>query len=187
MSVKKTARLSDAPGCIGSPTLRAMRHKLCTSCQFRSVCATLAEHNRKLLGDLVGEESLIDAVSNAPGSKIDAADLLASKKTSISKAAKELRSQLRACGYERRELENMLRSQHSEKFVSRSFPWLPAAMKRISVGCDLKDLKALVCREGNLSALDGARRAKCLVSLLVYMELAEDNSGQINSLVEELI
>lgn len=51
-------KLSDAPGCIGSPIIREENHPICRNCPFRNVCAKLAKLNEARLKESLGIEEL---------------------------------------------------------------------------------------------------------------------------------
>lgn len=51
-------KLSDAPGCIGSPIIRDENHPICRNCPFKNVCAKLAVLNEKRLKEALGIETL---------------------------------------------------------------------------------------------------------------------------------
>lgn len=51
-------KLSDAPGCIGSPLIRAERHPICRNCVFTNVCGKLAERNAERLKADLGIKEL---------------------------------------------------------------------------------------------------------------------------------
>ena len=59
-------KLSDAPGCIGSPIIRKEGHPICNNCPFKNVCAKLAQMNAKRLMDSLG----ISALSQDTGKKL---------------------------------------------------------------------------------------------------------------------
>lgn len=47
-------KLSDAPGCIGSPLIRNEKHPLCTKCNFTNVCGKLSKVNAQRLAESFG-------------------------------------------------------------------------------------------------------------------------------------
>ena len=51
-------RLSDAPGCIGSPIIRSEKHPICSNCVFTKICASLALRNAERLKKELGVEEL---------------------------------------------------------------------------------------------------------------------------------
>jgi len=51
-------KLSDAPGCIGSPIIREENHPICRNCPFRNVCAKLAKLNGERLKESLGLTTL---------------------------------------------------------------------------------------------------------------------------------
>lgn len=53
-------KLSDAPGCIGSPLIRAENHPICRNCGFKVVCAKLAARNEERLKEELGLRKLSD-------------------------------------------------------------------------------------------------------------------------------
>lgn len=59
-------KLSDAPGCIGSPIIRKEGHPICKNCPFKNVCAKLAQMNAKRLMESLG----ITAISTNTGKKL---------------------------------------------------------------------------------------------------------------------
>lgn len=59
-------KLSDAPGCIGSPLIRSENHPICKACAFRNICARLAVSNRDKLIAALG----IPELSAVTGKKL---------------------------------------------------------------------------------------------------------------------
>lgn len=59
-------KISDAPGCIGSPVIRKEGHPICNNCPFKNVCAKLAQVNAKRLMSSLG----LTALSKNTGKKL---------------------------------------------------------------------------------------------------------------------
>lgn len=59
-------KLSDAPGCIGSPIIRKEGHPICENCNFKNICAKLSHLNAKRLMDDLG----LSALSSETGRKL---------------------------------------------------------------------------------------------------------------------
>jgi len=61
-----TVKLSDAPGCIGSPIIRAEDHPICRNCLFTNICGKLATRNKARLEADLG----ISELSKDTGKKL---------------------------------------------------------------------------------------------------------------------
>tara|TARA_R110000851_G_scaffold59347_8_gene137378 strand:- start:5648 stop:6232 length:585 start_codon:yes stop_codon:yes gene_type:complete len=53
-------KLSEAPGCIGSPVIRKEGHPICNNCAFTNVCAKLSKLNEGRLLESLGIDTLSD-------------------------------------------------------------------------------------------------------------------------------
>lgn len=170
-----TAKLSTAPGCIGSPTMRAMEHPMCTTCVFRTACAKLTGYYQKQLVEVVGESGI-----HKPARKRDISptDQIAPRISGeeLSEKTTLFLKDLQSLGYNKKELNDLLKTKGRGGTGSRKFPWLLPAIKEISSGCTTADIRKVINDHG-IKGTMAASRASQFIKVLCHYGLVRDDEA----------
>lgn len=164
-----TAKLSTAPGCIGSPTMRAMEHAMCRTCIFRTACAKLVGYYQAQLVEVVGENGI-----QKPARKrdISPADQIAPRINGeeLSEKTKLFLKDLQSLGYNKKELNDLLKTKGRGGAGSKKFPWLIPAIEEISAGCTTADIRKVINAHG-IKGTMAASRASQFIKVLCHYDL----------------
>lgn len=171
--MKKTIKLSNAPGCIGSPTIRAMEHPLCGTCAFKDICHQLALRNRARLVEDMGQAAVLRPVDRKPAPQ----QMPRIRGKEISESTKAFMKELRAAGYERDTLERMIKEKGLGEYKGgRLYTWLGDAVAEICCGATVQDLRAVLTKHGIRGTLATSRAAQ-FIKVLVFYDLVEMKEG----------
>jgi hypothetical protein len=163
-----------------------MQHPLCATCQFRSVCAKLAAYHRKQLVEVVGEHGIHRPARKRDISPADQRPPSINGKE-ISPNTRQFLKELSDVGYDRKELNDLMKVRGRGGTASRKYPWLLPAIERISAGCTVPEIRKVLNDHGVKGTM-AASRASQFIKVLCFYDLVrvdeatqtyEPNTGEI--------
>lgn len=181
MVKQKTARIEDAPGCMGSPTIRAVETEICKKCGFRLLCAKLAQVNRAKMEQDFGPLKFPSAyiqrpkIANPQPTNIPTGEKL-------SQNADKLRKELGQIQYTKGMMGKVIKTGEAPEGLpeSRNYAWVIPALKAIHKGVEAKaGLRDILVANSRLDKMTAMGKAQNFLSLLLYWGLAKNDNGTI--------
>lgn len=178
---QKTARIEDAPGCMGSPTIRAVETEICKACGFRLMCAELAQVNRKHMEEMFGPLKFPSVYIQRP--KISTPQTVSGPTgEKLSLKAEAMRKDLRAYDYTQSKIKKVIETgEEPEDYKgSKKYPWLIPLLKAIHKGVDEKEgLRDVIIANSPLTGMVAAANARLFLSILLHWGIVQRRDGMI--------
>lgn len=184
--MSKTVKRSAAPGCLGSPTIRAMNHPLCGECPFRTICGKLVIVNERRLEEDMGI-GRIERREKQPGRKSDNIAKPAAQPCvgTLGPGALALKKELISCGYDKWGLNDLIKSGGAAK--TRGITWLSYAIEVVARGGTVDDMRRAIVESG-VGRMQGYAKSQQLLNVLLHYGIVrhENETGKIIPETEEI-
>jgi hypothetical protein len=182
---QKTARIQDAPGCMGSPTIRAIEAPACKTCVFRDFCKEQANLNLAIMQEYMGPIQLpkvhIERNKISDGKEKD----FTPTGETLSPNAEALRKDLNRLCYSKTMMKNVIETGDvPEGFKGgKTNPWVIPALKAIHHGVPAKHgLRDIILEHSGTTSLTpmmAAGKARLFASILLHWGIAQNKDGMI--------
>ena len=142
---------------------------MCTTCVFRTVCEKVASYHHIQLVEVIGEGNMMRP---ARKSKITTKDTRAPQINGkeLSENTRSFLKELSSLGYDKKELNDLMKLKGREGKECRSFPWLMEAIAVASGGCKGSDIRDILASHSIRGTLASARATQ-FIKVLVFYDL----------------
>lgn len=183
MGYQPKLKLSDAPGCIGSPVIRAQNYKSCApeNCMFRGVCGQLAKHR----GAQIKKDLNVASLKNTGGA-LDEKPSTKNAKPTVDKRALTQRgaalvSSIKRLNMDRESILSIITSEGEieDRLEGITPEYLAVTLRALwdTPNLEKRQLKARFEHDIGMSALTAQSHVSIITNAFTHLQIVKDVSG----------